>query len=970
MISIRRTALVVQLVLALIVSSVTLGSGQSLGLPNSQFLGPTEYNAGMQNLEIEQDNRGFIYFANNFGLLEFDGSTWQNYTVKEGSKVRSIEITNEGLIYVAAQGEFGFFEPDNLGILTYHSLSARLPEEHRALDEVWKVFVGKKEVYFCTFTKIFTYYNNELIDVLPIPSTEDFFFPNKRLYAQTNDYGLQRLINGNLKPVLSLTMKNNEEIIAILLQGDRKQIYISNKGVFYDKSGNKQNSLQDISGIETLRVSTAIKLNNGNIAVGTEQSGLWIINENGQLQAHLSKGKGLATSTITALYEDLDGNLWVSHNSGLSLIELSSPFTYINEDIGFPGSGYDAYMTNNTVYLASNYGLYTSKTAPGMLDFREVAHTSGQTYSINEEGGRIYIGHHNGGYYLENGAAKLATNRTGTWLVLSIPGSINKLLAGTYTGLDLYLLDEAKKPKSVKHLAGFDESSRVMEFDDDGALWMTHGYKGVYRISFNESHTEIVNVAYFGQESGLPGSELVNVFKLENELVFTTVKGVYRFDKNSDTFYRDSLRFGFPELDQPINLMTSDGNGNIYYLARNNMGVLKKATSGRYEVETGIFNKIFGLINDDLSNISLLNSQNVLFGGKQGFAVYNPTKSIESKLNHRAFIREVRITTSDSLLYAGGERAGESVANDEPISYPTISYANNSLQFVFTSNFLNDYKSTQYTYFLEGFDDDWTEWNTKTEVRYTNLFEGTYTFKVKAKDIYSRESKESIFTFTISPPWFRSTVAYTGYVVLLMGSIVFAMAVVDRRHRKSRLSFEKQKQREVDEIGNQLETLTQTTSEEISRLEAEKLEAEVQRKNTELAASTMNLINKNKFISHIKENLNSIKKKSKTDVVKKELTTIMKNIDKNISHDDDWKQFTFHFNNVHGDFISRITSEFDNLSSQDIRLCSYLRLNLSTKEIAELLNISVRGVEISRYRLRKKLRLERSQNLADFILSY
>ena len=114
----------------------------------------------------------------------------------------------------------------------------------------------------------------------------------------------------------------------------------------------------------------------------------------------------------------------------------------------------------------------------------------------------------------------------------------------------------------------------------------------------------------------------------------------------------------------------------------------------------------------------------------------------------------------------------------------------------------------------------------------------------------------------------------------------------------------------------------------------------------------------------------SITKKSRSDEVKKELSTIMKEIDKNISHDDDWKQFTFHFNNVHGDFTSRLTSEFNNLSSQDIRLCSYLRLNLSTKEIADLLNISVRGVEISRYRLRKKLQLDRSQNLAEFILNY
>jgi DNA-binding CsgD family transcriptional regulator len=193
---------------------------------------------------------------------------------------------------------------------------------------------------------------------------------------------------------------------------------------------------------------------------------------------------------------------------------------------------------------------------------------------------------------------------------------------------------------------------------------------------------------------------------------------------------------------------------------------------------------------------------------------------------------------------------------------------------------------------------------------------------------------------------------------------------IDRKYNKSKKSFEIEKQLELDKIDNKLKSVTEEKTIEIERLQSEKLHAEVEYKNAELASSTMNLINKNKFIGQIKGNLTSITKKSKSPEVIKELERISVEIDKNLSHDDDWKQFAFHFNSVHGDFTTRLTSEFEHLSGQELRLCSYLRLNLSTKEIAQLLNISVRGVEIGRYRLRKKLKLERNVNLSEFILNY
>ena len=953
------------------ITSVTV-NGQSLGLPFSYHISPAEYGAGMLNTEIDQGSRGFMYFANNFGLIEFDGSEWNVLSVKQGSKVRSLKVSSSNIIYVAAQGEFGYFQQAPKGDLEYISLSKDLPKEHKQFDEAWKVFIGSHEIYFCTFNKVFVYLKNKLIDVVDVPTSENFFFINNRLYAQTNTEGVQQLLNGKFNRIVELQMSPDEELVSILGGQENKALFISNFAKVYNPSGTLKIDLNSsLSSSSNIQVNTAIVLRNGHWAIGTQQSGLFITKENGELDYHITKNKGLESRTVTSIMEDIYGNLWLSHDSGISVVELSNPFTYINEDLDLPGSGYDAYIKDEKLFLATNYGLYNSDLNNSILEFKEVPNTSGKAYTINEINDNLVIGHHNGGYFIKDNAAKPLESDIGMWKVIQPPDNSELLIAGTYTGLKLFRMDNDRKPIFVSDIDGFNESSRVMEFDDLGYLWMTHGYKGVFRLKLTPAYDKIVDTKYYGIESGLPLNELVNVYKIENELIFTAIDGIYRYDYSNESFFKDTIDYNIPELNQPLNVLGSDSNNLLYFLGQSEMGTVSKSQSDQIKTDVNTFNKVFTLLNDDLPNMSILNSNNICYGGKSGFVIFNPHAANTENTNHDSFIRRVSLTGYDSLLSI--DNCHDAHPPGSAIDYSNrveLDYQFNSIEFEYTSNFLNDYKRTNYQYILEGFDVNWTDWATSNEVRYTNLNEGEYTFKVRGKNIYNTVSNTTEYHFKILPPWYRSAAAYAGYATVLLGSFLFGFIFMDSRYRKSKEKFQLKKQLEVDEIGDKLETLSIATSEEINQLKSEKLEAEVERKTTELGASTMNLINKNKFITHIKDNLHSITKKSKSEEVQKELSVIMKEIDKNISHDDDWQQFTFHFNNVHGDFTQRLTGEFENLSSQDIRLCSYLRLNLTTKEIADLLNISVRGVEISRYRLRKKLMLERSQNLAEFILNY
>ena len=149
---------------------------------------------------------------------------------------------------------------------------------------------------------------------------------------------------------------------------------------------------------------------------------------------------------------------------------------------------------------------------------------------------------------------------------------------------------------------------------------------------------------------------------------------------------------------------------------------------------------------------------------------------------------------------------------------------------------------------------------------------------------------------------------------------------------------------------------------EIMKLKNEQLKQDVESKSRELASSTMNLIKKNEFLTQIKNQL------KKEEDPSRAIKSVVSTIDRNISEEDNWNFFKEAFNNADKNFLKKVKKLHSSLTPNDLRLCAYLRLNLSSKEIAPLLNISVRSVEIKRYRLRKKMGLPHEKGLVEYIL--
>ncbi|WP_291789245.1 two-component regulator propeller domain-containing protein [Cecembia sp.] len=942
-------------------------NGQDLGLPFSKYFSSKEYQGGIQNYAISQNQNGLIYVANNFGLLEYDGSNWDRYAIPNSTKIRDIFLESNGRIYIAGQGQLGYFRPNEQGFLEFISWLPKLPLNYQNIEEVWKVFKIYQNYIFCSFKAIFIFdQNGNLKNTIETEAAlESFHLSNNQLFFQDSGRGLMKL-EQNEAVFLNETALFKNELIAGILEGASGELnIITEKGEAYTWAQQKLKKW-DVKDFQNLnKVNLVRRLKDGQFAVGTQYDGLFIFNENGSLQLHLNQDKGLNNNTIISLFEDRAGNLWIGHNNGISLLEFSLPFRLIGPDSGIYGTGYTAKQIDGDLFLGTN--IKVSRISISSKEIHAVENSEGQSYSFNIIDNDLLLAHNEGAFFIQNDKAIQINGIKGIWSFLPLIQKPNLVLAGTYNGLAIFEKKDGRY-RFLRKLNGFEESSRLILQDDLGNIWMSHGYKGIYKLQLNEDLTGVTS-RFYGNKDGLPTNLLNSVFKIGGRIVFTTEYGLYVYNPETDQFEKDFLINPYFEKDFLITSLVEDPVGNIFYIGDREVGILEKQNNGTYQKNNQLFNKIIPFLNDDLQNVSLLRSNEVIFAANEGFIWYRRERNKPLPPPYPVFISAVYLTKpTDSLFFLGKnlDLMDQKFGAESDGNGLVLPYHQGDIRFEYTNSIPNNEGTTQFRVWLEGLEEGFGEWTLKRDRAFTNLKEGKYTFHLQSKDIYEQVAEAKVFTFTVLPPWYRTKFSYLIYFMGLILTFVIAFNRIDKRYQKKTKAITAKQSKELEQKATDLEK----SKKEVEKLRTEKLKAELQVKDKELASATMHLLNKNGFIDQTKNQLAAIIKKSKNQEVQNELQKVINSINKNTEKDNDWEQFEIHFDQVHGDFMQRFKREYGNLSPQEIKLSAYLRMNLSTKEMAYLMNISTRGVEISRYRLRKKLNLQRSENLQEFILKF
>jgi DNA-binding CsgD family transcriptional regulator len=646
------------------------------------------------------------------------------------------------------------------------------------------------------------------------------------------------------------------------------------------------------------------------------------------------------------------------------MIEFDSPVSYFQNYYNI-GTGYASAKLGDNIYLGTNQGLFILKWSDFINSSKSKSYprliegTEGQVWNLTVIDNTLFCGHNNGVFQVDGPVATKISSFTGAWNFLKINNGL--IMVGSYTGL--YMLEKYSGNWRFRNIIkGFNESSRFVQKDQSGDIWISQTYKGIFRLKCDSAWTNALDVKLFTSKNGLPSEQANLLFRIQSEILVASVNGIYRFNDKILGFERELKYSPYFIKGKQVDYLYEDLERNIWFYADRQLGVLRIQEDGSFKRITIPFSKIATMVIPSFEHINELDPNNVLIGIEGGFANYSSKNYKDYTLPCTIYISELRSGDTSEGVYRYNSK------NEKQTVIPSFRYANNTISIAYSANNF-ELPEVDFQYKLEGFDTEFSDWTMQRFKEYTNLPAGNYTFILHARNNDQVAPSVLSYKFVVLPPWYRSKVALIIYLVLFILGIYLAQRYLSYRIKKFNLA-EKQKQKE--KYNNRLQVLKEdalVAEKEMERLRNETLNLEMIHKEKELANSTMLLIKKNNTLNKLQTDLRSINSSLGNDVAKNNINSLIKRIDKEIDNEKQWKVFDMHIEQVYEDLFKKLKESYPELTPRELSLCAYLRMNISSKEIATLMNISARGVEISRYRIRKKLHLDREANLTEFMIN-
>ncbi len=881
-----------------------------------------------QNWGISQSPvNGFIYFANSEGLIEFNGISSRLFSLPYGQTIRSVHVSQDGTIFTGSFEEFGYWKDSQNGNLVYHSLSDKINIEKN--DEIWKIYENKGIIYFQSFTTIYCYHGSE---VKPIkgPFTLLFMFrSSKGFIAQVLGRGLYWFDGTEFKFIDGSDLFSWRKVHSIIETGNNDYwICTANDGIFRFDGKKFVFKNSEISSYLKLQTCNAgLSLNDSLFVFGTIQNGVVLCNREGEIIKKFDYTNGLNNNTVLSLYKDRDNGLWIGLDEGANYFNLFSPGATYTNSSGTLGTIYTIIQDNGKLYLGTNHGLFVA-TINNMnedysfSDIKLITGTQGQVWTIDKYDDQILCGHNEGTFLLDGSDVRKISDITGGWTIRKYN---DLLIEGTYTGIIFFRKDNNGRWTFRNRIKGFGEPTRHIEVDYLGYIWASHPQKGIYKIELNEALDSIINLKFFNSISGVPRK--IEIHKINNQIIFSTSDSTYAFN------YEKGEIIPLVKLNRTLGDFRTASQiipylKNYYWFVSGNKIALFEISKDFEAVKKLELVQKSSDIRERELQIIQLSGNSVLIPTRQAFIIYNLTR-----LGLSSSVSDLKIS---KLVFEGDKKKIEfSAKGSREIKVP---YNTNNLTAHFDNpgQFYMEQKKFQYK--LLEIDDDWHN-TTQDFFTYLNLGYGTYNLIIRS-DITNNFDK---IVFIIERPWYLEWYSYVLYSLILIGFVGFCVKIF-------RIELKKQKQLIEFEVNRN------------------KLENELDYKSYELMLTMRYLIQKNEILTELQEQITTLQEQSAKFPVKfiREMERVInQGLD---SQTEEWKNAMNVLKLSQQGFFKKLKEKYPNLTPHDLRLSSYLRMNFTTKEIAKLLNISGRAVEISRYRLRRKLSLGHDKNLTEYLI--
>lgn len=884
-----------------------------------------DYKAASQNWDVAVDSTGALYAANNKGLLYYNGEEWVLNKLPNNTIIRSVKVVDDK-IFTGSYEEFGFWKKNKFGLLDYTSLTHLIKNYKFTNEEFWQIITYNDALVFRSFSTVYIYKNNEIkvIDV-DVVVTDLVAYKNE-LYIAGGGTGIYILKENTFVPVANLDMLLNKTIIAMSVINDELLIGTKLNGCYTLKNDVLTEWDNEINiELKKHQLNDIVPYPKDKIAFGTIKKGVYLYDLNQQSYINLDRETGLQNNTVLSIFH-FDNQLWLGLDNGIDRIRTNAPITYYTDFSGVVGTTYDIAYLNDIIYLGSNTGIYYFE--DDQLKF--VENSQGHVWDLTVVQGELFAGHNTGTFKVNKNQLDKISSVSGGYQLVKVPEQENMYFQGTYIGISKFSKN-SDATWNIKPLTRIQFPVKQLCFESKNVLWAAHPYKGFFRLRLNSALDQVLEIQEFNHDA-IPNNYNVKVYNVKNQIVLYADGIWYRYNailnkieifndfekyKNNELIYNDGDYFWFIDNENSKELVYTNLREKKLSIAEN---VLKKR------------------LVPDAENVIKFNDSIFVLTLNDGFAQINL-----NKVNR--YLEKFEIPKPQLNYFKDEQQRFSLNNNDFKINYK------NSQSITFQVSSPNLAKP-RYYYQLSGTKEQ-TSYVDAGTVNFQNLPHGSYTVNVSTVSIDGKTSEPNRFTFELAPPWYLSLVSKMVYVLIFF-LIIFLVRDYNRKKlaRKQKI-FEEEMDRKQEE--------------HIANLEKEKLAKEIKLKQQELTSTTLNIAKKNEVILELKNMVVMNKDKFPSS---SRYGSFIKKLDKSVNDSEDWKRFEVNFKELHEDFFERLLKEFPKLTPKDLKLCAYLKMNLSSKEIAPLMGISLRGVEIHRYRLRKKLQIDTSEYLSSFLITF
>lgn len=828
------------------------------------------YRAGTQTWAITQIPGGTMFFANNDGVLAFNGKDWTLIRLANRSSARSLYYdAAEDCLYTGGTNELGKISFDPQQGMVYESI---LEGRGVSLNEIWSI--GKDD-------------------------RGDIWFADNSSRYTINADSLRR-----------------EPYSRFKLSG---KLFCSAENDEY-------------------------------LAEGTTGDGIWLRHKADGSRMHLTSENGLQNNSILCLFFDSSGGLWAGTDRGIDYILLEYPFYNLFGDSGNFGGGYAICKGGGYIWLGTNMGLFRvreDRLGPSLGDgeIERIQGIESQVWGLEWTGREVIACCDRGIYICKGGTATNYISTDGAWKTERLAGHPDTRLCCSYTRL-FTIRRQGGTWRFGGWITGFDEAGKSFVQDSDSRIWFAHHVKGLYRLTLSEDLQTVTQVEKFGSAQGFPTDRGNYPSSFHGNVIFSTEGGFYSYDNMSGKAVAiDELNHRFA------------GTPNSLSVFETPMGSMRYYSSGAMQAVE--YNAEEGVILDSLSLRALINhrpvgfecieslsEQELLLNSEDGFVVLNLGRlmRLSSGKADSVYINSIANTGNGKTLYTGFRSSGESVSLRVP-------HKLNALSISFLAPSYDSPLPCEYSCMLKGYDKEFSPFGPENSRLYYRIPSGHYTFIVRSRNpLHGNRFTSDSMDIIIQRPWTGSLTAWILYIIGGFLLIYLALGWFDR-----------QSNRRAKKIA----------AAEAEKMRQAQIRKDLQRKADDLAASTMSLQRKNELLqqiaSKVDDAVESAKNGDPVDARLKRLRGISELIHENITHENDWQKFQDNFDLVYDDFLKRLGARYPELSVTDKRICAYLRMGLSSKDISPLLGMTVRSVEMTRYRIRQKIGLSRDDNLTSFI---